>query len=135
MGNEGLSVKKRKGYQGLGKTWKQGLEPTERQKAIELKLEKESGCVLLKFLGEERRNRGISRNGVSLKKTRAGGEDWESSPPSALEDQPTTKPRFNPSRPLLTDLQAPAVSDSNTRQDKTLSYTRTQGRDSKRRTR
>lgn len=66
----------------MGKTWKQGLEPTERQKAIEFKLEKESGCVLLKFLGKERRNGEISRNGVSLKKTRAGGEDWESSPPT-----------------------------------------------------
>ncbi len=118
-----------------GKTWKRGLEPTERQKAIELKLEKESGCVLLKFLGKERKNGEISRNGVPLKKTRPGGEYWESSPPCALKDQPTTKPRFNHSCPLLTDLQASAVSDSNTRQDKTLSYTRTQGRDSKRRTR
>lgn len=34
MGIEGLSVKKQRVYQGLGKTWKQGLEPTERQKAI-----------------------------------------------------------------------------------------------------
>lgn len=40
MRKEGLSVKKRGVCQGLGKTWKQGLEPTERQKAIELKLEK-----------------------------------------------------------------------------------------------
>lgn len=45
---------------------------------------------------------------------RAGEEDWESSLPSALKGQPTTKPPFKSTRPLLTDLQA--VSDSNTRQ-------------------
>lgn len=47
---------------------------------------------------------------------RAGEEDWESSLPSALKDQTTTKPLFKSTRPLLTDLQALAVSDSNTRQ-------------------
>lgn len=34
MGKGGLSVKKQGGYQGLRKTCKRGLEPTERQKAI-----------------------------------------------------------------------------------------------------
>lgn len=38
-GKLGFSVKKGGVYQGFGKTWKQGLEPAERQKAIELKIE------------------------------------------------------------------------------------------------
>lgn len=53
MRKEGLSAKK----QGFGETWRLGLQPTERQKAIELKLAKESGCILLKLPGKEGRNR------------------------------------------------------------------------------
>lgn len=60
----------------MGRPGNKVLNPQERRKAIELKLERdrESGCGLLKFLVKERRNGGIRRIGVSLKKTRISGE-------------------------------------------------------------
>lgn len=43
----------------MGKTWKQGLEPTRETESDRVKVrDRESGCGLLKFPVKERRNRG-----------------------------------------------------------------------------
>merc|ERR1712035_196370 len=127
-GKGGLSVRKQGVYQGLGKTWKQGFEPTERQKAIELKLEKESGCILLKFPGEERRNREIGQSGVSLKRNEGR---WEKTGnlPLRVRSRTNQSPSHRstppvPSYPTYKRQQCPTQTRD---KDKTLSYTRTQG--------
>lgn len=60
-------------------------------------------------VAEEQGNQEEWRVPEENNKTRAGGEDWESS-------SSTKEPPFNLSSPLLANLRASAVSDSNTRQ-------------------
>lgn len=56
MGNEGLFVKKgRESTRVWRRPENKALNP-QSQKATALKIEEESGCVLLKFLAKERKN-------------------------------------------------------------------------------
>lgn len=95
---------------------RRGLQPTERRKAIEFKSEDESGCVLLKFPGEEEEERGKSVGVVrrvpdeTKKNECSGGEDRGISAPrrahSGGPDQTcraaVRPPLPYPSRPLPT---------------------------------
>lgn len=131
-GNVGLSVKKQREYtRGLGKTWKEALNPP-RQKAVD----RVRGRVGLRFSeipglgGEERWEWGVL--GPVLER----GSVW-----ILLSDcvQGPNKPPEPPFAPLLSRPNQPASVSSvrlkHETKTKHSSYTRTRGRDSEKRTR
>lgn len=120
-----ILFKKREGYRGFGwGTRKRDLRTHRETESDRVKVRERVGLRFIEIPGkgeEEQRNQWEWRVPEENEGGTVGEKFVKLSPVErTLEDRPPPKPPFEPSRPLLIDLQASAVSDSNTRQDKTL---------------